>query len=528
MALNLIKKHIQMTQTKGNSIVQVNLDDDFNVPDIKPDVQKIIQEHGEIKINNVDVMDDKVKVKGEMECTILYLTDSDEKPVHSLNCLMPFEEVINLDGIQEDDDISIRTKVENLSTNIINSRKLSAKSIVELEALAEDQYFINVATDIEGEQTVQNINEEIKASQIFLSKKDTYRVRDELAIPNSKPNIMEILWTNAHIRNPEIRLIDDRINIKGDVALFVLYIGETDDKPVEFVEFELPFNGSIDCEGCTEEMIADITMRILKKDVQIRPDLDGEERVLDVEIITELEIKVYEQENINILKDVYSPSKEILIKKQPVTYENIMLKNQTQCKITEKLSIKKDVDPYILQICQTEGDIKIDDIEMREDGLEVEGVINVQIIYVAADDKTPINVIKDIIPYNHTIDAKGINEQCIYKVKPTIDYISCNMLDDQEVEIRCGVNLDTIVFEQISKEVMVDIEEQDLDKKKIYDLPSIVGYIVKKDETLWDIAKKYYTTTDKIKDVNGLTEDYVLKPGDKLIIMKNIETIVNV
>lgn len=520
-----MKKDIHMTKTKGTSVIQVTVDDDFNVPDIKPDIFKVIQERAEIKITNIETMRNKVRVMGDLYFTVLYLTESDQKPVHNMTGTMVFNEMINLDGIEEDDDIRIMSEIEDLETSLINSRKISLKSILGLKAIAEEGYYINIATDVEGEEDLQVVKEPIKISQVYASKKDTYRVRDELALPNSKPNIMEILWSNASIRNPEIRLLDDKINVKGEVDLFVLYMGETDDKPVEFVEFEFPFNGMLDCDGCIEEMIPNVVMDIQSKEIQLKPDLDGEERLLDIEIITELDIKVYDQDEVDILKDIYTPTKELEIKTTPINYENIMLKNQTQCKINEKIAIQED-DPKILQICQADGQVKIDDIELTEDGLEVEGIIVSQIIYVAADDKIPINVIKEMVPFRHLIDAKDIQQQCIYTVKPSLDYISCNMLDDEEVEIRCGINLDTLIFNENKKQVIMDIEENEIDLKKIQNLPSIVGYIIKKGDTLWDIAKCYYTTIDEIREINDLPEDTELKAGDKIVIVKNVEKII--
>jgi hypothetical protein len=515
-----------MTKGKGASVVQTTLDDDFNVPDIKPDIIKIIQESAEIKINNIETMTDRVKAQGELIFTILYLTDSDQKPVHSMTGTLPFEEFVNLDGIVEDDDVKIATEIEVLTTTLINSRKVSVKGIVGLKSMVEEEYFINVATDVGGLEDLQRIYQPIKISQVYASKKDTYRVRDELALPNSKPNIMEILFSNTSIRNPEIRLLDDKINVKGEVDLFILYMGENEDKPVEFVEFELPFNGVIDCEGCVEEMIANVGIDIVSKDLQIKPDLDGEERLLDIEIITELDIKVYDQEDVNILRDIYSPSREMVLKTNPVTYENIFLKNQTQCKVNQKVSIDEGA-PTILQICLADGDVKVDDIELTENGLEVEGVIFAKILYVAADDKTPLNVVRQTIPFQYFIEAKGITEECIYNIKPSLDYMSCNMLDDKEVEIRSGINLNTIIFNQLSQNVITDIEEAEIDMKKVQDLPSVVGYIVKKGDTLWDIAKRFYTTIDRIRTINELPEEVDIKPGDKLIIIKNVESLIS-
>ena len=44
-------------------------------------------------------------------------------------------------------------------------------------------------------------------------------------------------------------------------------------------------------------------------------------------------------------------------------------------------------------------------------------------------------------------------------------------------------------------------------------------YIVKAGDTLWDIAKKFYTTVDEISGVNSLTEKEV-KPGQSLILVR--------
>ena len=56
--------------------------------------------------------------------------------------------------------------------------------------------------------------------------------------------------------------------------------------------------------------------------------------------------------------------------------------------------------------------------------------------------------------------------------------------------------------------------------KKIQELPGIVGYIVQQGDSLWDIAKTYYTTPGRICELNGL-ESEEIKPGKRLIIMKD-------
>ena len=58
-----------------------------------------------------------------------------------------------------------------------------------------------------------------------------------------------------------------------------------------------------------------------------------------------------------------------------------------------------------------------------------------------------------------------------------------------------------------------------------YDLstaPSIIIYICKEDDNLWDIAKKYNTTEEEIAQTNEISMDEELQPGKCLILEKKV------
>ena len=50
-----------------------------------------------------------------------------------------------------------------------------------------------------------------------------------------------------------------------------------------------------------------------------------------------------------------------------------------------------------------------------------------------------------------------------------------------------------------------------------------MGYIVKEGDTLWSIAKAYFTTVESIREQNEDISD--IKPGDKLLIVKRNKNI---
>jgi hypothetical protein len=512
-----------MNKLKCKSNLQLTLDDDFNVPDIKPDIDQMITEQGEIKINDIKAMNGKLLVKGALAFNVLYLSEGDQRPVHNISGEIPFDEVINMDITCADDDPIVKWDLEDLSTGLINSRKLSVRAIVGLYVAVEELYDEETAVLVEGPEDVQYINKKIEVTDVAINKKDTYRIKDEIMLPGNKGNITSLLYHDIGLSNVEVRLLDDRFTMKGELPVFILYTSEDEENPIEYYETEIPFSQTVECNGCTEEMIEDISFAIASKNMEVKPDSDGEERILDLEVVLELGIKVYEVEEPEILCDVYCPSKEVTPIIRDACYENLVIKNNSKYRISDRIMVP-DNQPKILQICHANGVIKIDDISAEGSELMVEGVIEVSILYISEDDRRPMNSLKGMIPFSQTIELKGMKSGSNYEIKPSIDQLSVMMLDGEEIEVKATINLNTIVFDMITESIITDIEVAEIDMEKLQSMPGIIGYVVKKGDTLWKIAKKYYTTVENIMAINGLEDDRI-KEGDKLIIMKKVDEI---
>lgn len=47
---------------------------------------------------------------------------------------------------------------------------------------------------------------------------------------------------------------------------------------------------------------------------------------------------------------------------------------------------------------------------------------------------------------------------------------------------------------------------------------SVTIYVVQNGDTLWKIAKRYFTTVDNLIKINNIENPDIIKPGEKLII----------
>lgn len=123
-------------------------------------------------------------------------------------------------------------------------------------------------------------------------------------------------------------------------------------------------------------------------------------------------------------------------------------------------------------------------------------------------------------PFSFFIEAKGLMKDDDYQLDVMLDQISATPTEGDEIEIKANVVFDFISFHKKAEQIMVNVGEQPLDYEELQKIPGIVGYIVKDGDTLWSIAKRYFTTVDDIRDQNEGVEE--VKPGDKLLIVKEI------
>ena len=224
--MELLKKYIHMSREKGEAVTQITLDDDFNVPDAKPDLIRIIMDRGEIRLDETNITQGHVWLKGALRFSMLYRSDQETGKIDSLTGEIPFQESLAIDGVNEYDTANIGWEMEDLSLGIINSRKVSVKALVVLKATVDETYDEELVTGAEGDSRLQILDNSLTAMALLLSQKDTYRFKEEIVLPSNKPNIRQILWKSVQLRGVEMRLGENQLNIKGEALVFVLYEGE--------------------------------------------------------------------------------------------------------------------------------------------------------------------------------------------------------------------------------------------------------------------------------------------------------------
>ncbi|MEE0884544.1 MAG: DUF3794 domain-containing protein [Faecalimonas sp.] len=513
--MEVITKQIETNRVERRLTNQFMLDEDFNVPDSKNDVEKIVMSDGHVRIDEVKPVENYLRVQGKVEFQVLYVAEGFEPTFSCLEGKIPFVEMVYTeDG--GDKNLDIKSVRVELNTNMVHSRKLRIKAMVELELESQKQNVEEIPTDVEADGKIFKRQEKMDLLKLHTSKKDTYRIKEELVLPGTKETIGVMLWNDIVNRKLDTKLAVDELQLSGELLAFCFY--ESPDGKIDWIEQTVPYQGRVECYGVDETMYHHVQANLEEVHADIRVDEDGEMRIVGIEGTLQVCIAVYEEEQVDILEDMYSLESNCVLETKDVEYEQLVLQNNSKCKVMERLTIP-ELKNEILQICHSSGAIHVDRTVVREDGVLVEGALYISFLFVRANDNMPFDTWQGVVPFSHLMECQEAEDNLTFHISAVLEQLSITLQGGDEIEVKAALAFHGFFKRSGTRKMIHEVKVLPLSMEEIEKRPSIVGYIVKPEDDLWSLAKRYSTSVDAIKELNDVSGEK-LKAGDRLLIFK--------
>ena len=198
--MEILTKQLEMNQLGRTIVNQFLVDEDYNVPDSKSDVRKVILTEGVLKIEEQKPMDNYLRLIGNITFQVLYETESMSTRFSCLEGKLPFDEMIYIEE-GANDYFTIKNSSVDLKVTMIHSRKLRVKALVELAVQAEMRKCEEIPIDVIDEKNIHKKQENLELLRLHTSKRDTYRIKEEIILPGTKESRGMILWSDISIEN---------------------------------------------------------------------------------------------------------------------------------------------------------------------------------------------------------------------------------------------------------------------------------------------------------------------------------------
>ncbi len=517
--MELIKTQIQMERKRGSASAQATFDEVYHLPDYLPDLFSVILTDGDVRVDEVKSGPGHVMVRGGVRYRVLYKTDQNAWKIASLDGEIPFQETLTVEDMDEFDLVSVDPALEDLSIRIANSRKLNVRALLNLRAEARLRYDADLPVGVDTENSPEQLLEEQEFLEMRYHGKDNCVIREEIRIPSNKPNIRQILWQQAQVFGQEQRLSPGIADIQGEIQVFVAYVGEENDN-LQWITEKVPFRCEFEVPEADSDRVPYIAARVQDFSCSAGSDEDGEARTVLAEAVLSADIRIYAEEKREVLRDVYALDRELVIHRSQTVYTGLRMKNETACRVNDTIQLQGR-DSEILQICAGFGAEELDRITYRTDGIQVEGVVRIRVLYLTDSDNAPLEAVEGVLPFTQILEIPGLQPEDDVEFQHSLQALSLLMKNGKEMEVQAVVCLEALAVALDKTAQISRLEEKALDQEEWRAQPSMVGLKLMPGDSLWKIAKQYRTTVDDIRRLNHMDTDSI-SGGTKILLLKQL------
>lgn len=515
--MELEKRKIYMDRMKYKAGTQIALEDDRNIQDNKPDISRILGQKGYIRLEELKPAADHVTMRGKLHYKVLYQSDEGQE-ICSVEGSIPFEEQVHMDGLGTEEMVQARWELDDMTIGMINSRKLSIQAVacfeLFVEELYEEQMPVELA-ELPRDTGIECRKKTLDMAGIAVLKKDIFRIREEMELPQSCQNIGSLIWEDMELSEFEFRAMEEKIFIKGEIKAFFLYTPQSGEGGVQVFGTTIPVSGSVDCQGCKEDLITDIRWQVSQQDIEVQEDFDGERRVISLEMVLDLYMKLYREEKIEILADCYGLQKEVKTMRQETGYRTMLTKCAGKYRLAEEISAEGV--PSSAKLLHYQAGVQREGLKQLEEGLEILGAVEADFLLQDESDGKFYRLHAGI-PFKYLLETSGTAAADYSGLKICLENLA--LTGAGEVwEVKGILSFEMAAFHRAEEDVIQAIELCEPDAEKYRKTPGMVGYVVKTGDSLWDIGKRYMVSLESLKEMNHLTRDEI-RSGDKLLIIR--------
>ncbi|MDR3185401.1 MAG: DUF3794 domain-containing protein [Christensenellaceae bacterium] len=385
-------------------------------------------------------------------------------------------------------DLKIRTEIELRGFVIIDHK-------LELPEITNDVYTKNESYIIERVEPIKE--SEIVASGAFTVKE----------------NINKILSYDTQIQISKTQASTEICEISGECFTYIIYLSNGN---INSRCFTIPFTTEILASNMKENTSAYCNAIANSTVITLDNESSDATSNVNIEIVVLVKGIGIQKDNVEFCCDAYSSTDELEIKYNTSRItENICLTGASE-KIYSMIRLEKEHSRLrsVLAICPPMvGAIRIS----NENGLAVEGIISMLIICLDENDEITTELAE--VPYNFVVD-KDFPIANILTASTLVNSIVAKVRHNDEIEITGELCIDVHASYERTIEHISSISKIRDRSETEY---AISLYLVRKGESLWDVAKALHTDETTLLDLNSDIK-LPLNGGEEILLYRELNT----
>ena len=504
-----IPEKASLSYVSGDTIISHDVSEEFILPDYTPEVRKVLCVKAEALPESKYVSDTQGAASVEFGGTVTYsvIYTDDEGKLSSTPLSSNYESRAQIPA--EPSIVFIDTEVDNITCRVNAPRKLTLKSRLKsrIMTLGENEIKENITPLSSADEFfIERMSEKVKTLLVKTSSMQNIHISDKFDMGNL--STFRPIMCDASVIISESKAQPSYVSTRGEVS--IKCVCETNEGMVTLSK-TMPLAEEIETDGAEIGDNARSVARCVS--LSISNEQNGDENQLFFDVSCEIECEVMRNEEKFLTKDCYSTKYE----SEP-TYKQIdvfsVLKNaNASFTLSEGVKRKtKDIDEIIEIIANP----SYEKTEIKVGKALIMGKLSITVIGKSPkveDGESEYLSEEYEIPFKYECDIAKTASEPITRATFCIGNINARYDNDK---FYCTAEVFPSVC-ILGKDITTILDTSTLKKdKEIKNNASCVRvYFPKDGDILWEVAKKYHTTSKKIMEENSL-------PSPSLKDVKNI------
>lgn len=461
---------------------------DFVVPDALADVGALVITEGSFVLWKLDFSEKNAEIEGSIRASVCYTED----PTGVL-CSFPVEVPVKLSVSAETLTEDVRPfavcTLSGLESQIMNSRKIRTRARMTVHLCAYRASTLELVNRVESEE--QKVYTNMCPCRFHVPvavEEKVFTISEDHPFRMSRPEGDRLLSHTETVVLEEQKLVGTRVILQGKVISTVLYRPADRELPVTET-FETPFSQMIESGSDTELCQARVSVHLTAVYQECTESI-GPHGGLQVEYHLVAQTVCLAELETSYVSDAYSVSVRLAVAMQEQAVLRVGAMETVRAVAEDVLAL----DGEGLSVCGSRVTMGTAAVE---DGA-VSGGLTVTALLASADGK--LTAVKKDLRFSQPLTVPEGARAELTALRPEEPYLA---MTASGVSVRAGVAIEYLTVTETRLRQVSEITCED-GPTAFASLPSLTVVRARAGSSLWDLAKKYCSSVETIRTVNGL------------------------
>jgi hypothetical protein len=475
----------------------------LSLPAGKNDIDRVLLVQGSVHVNT-EPADARVFMDGTVRFTVVYVDT--EGNIDAFESSSPFRHSEDMADSTPGMNMFARGSVREIEYTLEDKRTLSVRGIVSIRLRADIASPAEAVTGTDSPEVQVKLSKQ-RVMHTRETRRETVSVREDIRVPQSMPRAERVLSSEAYAVVRTVRTEETKVVVEGEIRLAVLYLSEDKAAPLQNFNETLPFGQIFAMENVMPSDMPAADAVLYDARAELAEDsADILRFTAKVSVVCALRA----QPETELMADAYSLKNKLDVVTEQRSCRCLAVFGCAKALARSNIAIPEPCPPISRVICM-KASPDITAVTPGADRVYIEGVMMYTVCYASPQGmwscrgETPFEAEVQLegIKATHDVEANAEVETCAFEGAGR----------DLSVKFMMDVQIRGYMFSDFA--MVSDVRETG---EAHSPRTGITIYFADGTETVWDIAKRYATTSEAVKKVNPGLPD-TISAGQKVLIM---------